>query len=116
MFSALPIPNERAAAAVADPRLPVVSFTGSGPVGAQIRAAVPHKHVTLKLGGNAAALICRAPTLARRWRRHRRRAELPGRSDAVRRGEGQRSGREGVASAMEDYTEPRLMVLTRVAL
>jgi glyceraldehyde-3-phosphate dehydrogenase (NADP+) len=58
MFSVLPIPNDRAAALVADPRLPVVSFTGSGPVGAQIRAAVPHKHVTLELGGNAAALIC----------------------------------------------------------
>ncbi|MEV6598467.1 aldehyde dehydrogenase family protein [Actinoplanes sp. NPDC051346] len=58
MFSVLPIPNERVAELVADPRLPVVSFTGSGPVGAQIRAAVPHKHVTLELGGNAAALIC----------------------------------------------------------
>ncbi|MGX6603149.1 aldehyde dehydrogenase family protein [Micromonosporaceae bacterium Da 78-11] len=58
MFSVLPVPNERAADLVADPRLPVVSFTGSGPVGAQIRAAVPHKHVTLELGGNAAALIC----------------------------------------------------------
>ena len=59
MFSVLPLPNERAAGLVADPRLPVVSFTGSGPVGATIRAAVPHKHVTLELGGNAAALICR---------------------------------------------------------
>ncbi|MEV6848535.1 aldehyde dehydrogenase family protein [Actinoplanes sp. NPDC051411] len=59
MFSVLPIPNERAGDLVADPRLPVVSFTGSGPVGARIRAAVPHKHVTLELGGNAAVLICR---------------------------------------------------------
>src|SRR5262249_3132830 len=59
MFSVLPIPNERAPELVADPRLPVVSFTGSGPVGAQIRAAVPHKHVTPELGGNAAALVCR---------------------------------------------------------
>jgi len=58
MFSVLPIPNERAAALVADPRLPVVSFTGSGPVGAQIRSAVPAKHVTLELGGNAAAVVC----------------------------------------------------------
>jgi glyceraldehyde-3-phosphate dehydrogenase (NADP+) len=58
MFSVLPIPNERAAALVADPRLPVVSFTGSGPVGAQIRVAVPDKHVTLELGGNAAAVLC----------------------------------------------------------
>lgn len=58
MFSVLPIPNERASALVADPRLPVVSFTGSGPIGAQIRAAVPDKHVTLELGGNAAAVVC----------------------------------------------------------
>ncbi|WDZ86971.1 aldehyde dehydrogenase family protein [Micromonospora cathayae] len=58
MFSVLPIPNERAADLVADPRLPVVSFTGSGPVGAAIRRAVPDKHVTLELGGNAAAVVC----------------------------------------------------------
>ena len=58
MFSVLPLPNDRASALVADPRLPVVSFTGSSPVGAQIKAAVPEKHVTLELGGNAAVLIC----------------------------------------------------------
>jgi glyceraldehyde-3-phosphate dehydrogenase (NADP+) len=58
MFSVLPLPNDRATALVADPRLPVVSFTGSGPVGAAIRRAVPDKHVTLELGGNAAAVIC----------------------------------------------------------
>ncbi|WP_203910852.1 aldehyde dehydrogenase family protein [Rhizocola hellebori] len=58
MFSILPLPNDRAPALVADPRLPVVSFTGSGPVGAAIREAVPHKHVTLELGGNAAAVVC----------------------------------------------------------
>ncbi|GAB3863145.1 aldehyde dehydrogenase family protein [Dactylosporangium cerinum] len=58
MWSILPIPNDRAPALVADPRLPVVSFTGSGPVGWQIREAVPRKHVTLELGGNAAVLVC----------------------------------------------------------
>ncbi len=57
-FSVLPVPNDRAAGLVADPRLPVVSFTGSGPVGAQIRRSVPDKHVTLELGGNAAVLVC----------------------------------------------------------
>jgi aldehyde dehydrogenase (NAD+) len=56
-WSVLPVPNERMAALTADPRLPVVSFTGSGPVGAMIQAAVPHKHVTLELGGNAAAVV-----------------------------------------------------------
>jgi len=57
-FSVLPVPNDRAPALVADPRLPVVSFTGSGPVGWQIRDAVPRKHVTLELGGNAAVVVC----------------------------------------------------------
>ena len=58
LFSVLPVPNDRAAALVADPRLPIVSFTGSGPVGAQIRRSAPDKHVTLELGGNAAVLLC----------------------------------------------------------
>jgi glyceraldehyde-3-phosphate dehydrogenase (NADP+) len=58
MFSILPLPNDRAASLVEDPRLPIVSFTGSGPVGWKIRDSVPRKHVTLELGGNAAALVC----------------------------------------------------------
>ncbi|WP_214413131.1 aldehyde dehydrogenase family protein [Sphaerisporangium fuscum] len=57
MFSVLPVPNDRAAALVEDPRLPVVSFTGSGPVGYAIKDQVPRKHVTLELGGNAAAVV-----------------------------------------------------------
>ncbi|MBA9004116.1 MULTISPECIES: aldehyde dehydrogenase family protein [Thermomonospora] len=58
MFSVLPVPNERASALVEDPRLPVVSFTGSGPVGWMIKDLVPRKHVTLELGGNAAVVVC----------------------------------------------------------
>ncbi len=57
MFSVLPVPNDRAAGLVEDPRLPVVSFTGSAPVGYAILEAVPRKHVTLELGGNAAAVV-----------------------------------------------------------
>ncbi|GAB2496752.1 aldehyde dehydrogenase family protein [Streptosporangium sandarakinum] len=57
MFSVLPVPNDRASALVEDPRLPVVSFTGSGPVGYAIMDQVPRKHVTLELGGNAAAVV-----------------------------------------------------------
>jgi acyl-CoA reductase-like NAD-dependent aldehyde dehydrogenase len=57
MFSVLPVPNDRAGALVEDPRLPVVSFTGSGPVGYAIKDQVPRKHVTLELGGNAAAVV-----------------------------------------------------------
>jgi acyl-CoA reductase-like NAD-dependent aldehyde dehydrogenase len=57
-WSVLTVPDHRAGALVADPRLPVVSFTGSGPVGWRIKQEVPRKHVTLELGGNAAALVC----------------------------------------------------------
>ncbi|WP_158885537.1 aldehyde dehydrogenase family protein [Amycolatopsis anabasis] len=57
-WSILPVPNEAAAGLVADPRLPVVSFTGSVPVGWGIRDSVPRKHVALELGGNAAVLVC----------------------------------------------------------
>jgi len=58
MFSVFCVPNERASALVADERLPVVSFTGSVPVGWSIADAVPRKRVTLELGGNAAVLVC----------------------------------------------------------
>ncbi|MQY04079.1 aldehyde dehydrogenase family protein [Actinomadura macrotermitis] len=57
MVSVLPVPNDRAPALVDDPRLPVVSFTGSVPVGWAIRERAPRKHVTLELGGNAAAVV-----------------------------------------------------------
>ncbi|WP_093089901.1 aldehyde dehydrogenase family protein [Pseudonocardia oroxyli] len=57
-FSVLTVEDAVAPDLVADPRLPVVSFTGSGPVGWAIRDAVPRKHVTLELGGNAGVLIC----------------------------------------------------------
>ncbi|MDI5976510.1 aldehyde dehydrogenase family protein [Amycolatopsis magusensis] len=57
-WSILPASNEVAARLVADPRLPVVSFTGSVPVGWGIRESAPRKHVALELGGNAAAIVC----------------------------------------------------------
>jgi acyl-CoA reductase-like NAD-dependent aldehyde dehydrogenase len=56
-WSVLPVPNDRMAALVQDPRLPVISFTGSDRVGYQIMDSVPRKHVTLELGGNAAAVV-----------------------------------------------------------
>jgi acyl-CoA reductase-like NAD-dependent aldehyde dehydrogenase len=56
-FSVLHLSNEDTAALVGDPRLPVISFTGSGPVGWGIKERVPRKHVTLELGGNAAAIV-----------------------------------------------------------
>ncbi len=56
-WSVLPVPNERMEPLVADERLPVVSFTGSDTVGFAIQRQVPGKHVTLELGGNAAAVV-----------------------------------------------------------
>jgi acyl-CoA reductase-like NAD-dependent aldehyde dehydrogenase len=58
MVSVLPVANDKMSALVADPRLPVISFTGSGPVGWAIKDQVPRKHVTLELGGNAAVVVC----------------------------------------------------------
>ncbi|WP_206797240.1 aldehyde dehydrogenase family protein [Amycolatopsis sp. MtRt-6] len=57
-WSILPVDNETSSRLVADPRLPVVSFTGSVPVGWTIRDRVPRKHVALELGGNGAVLVC----------------------------------------------------------
>ncbi|HUR14348.1 MAG TPA: aldehyde dehydrogenase family protein [Mycobacteriales bacterium] len=54
----LPVGNNTTQDLVRDPRLPVVSFTGSVPVGWAIRDAVPRKHVVLELGGNAAVVVC----------------------------------------------------------
>ncbi|UCM90761.1 aldehyde dehydrogenase family protein [Streptomyces marincola] len=56
-FSVLPVPNDEMPALVKDPRLPVISFTGSVPVGWSIRDSVPRKRVTLELGGNGAAVV-----------------------------------------------------------
>ncbi|HEY1967420.1 MAG TPA: aldehyde dehydrogenase family protein [Pseudonocardia sp.] len=56
-WSVLPVPNSAAPALVADPRLPVVSFTGSVPVGWGIKESVPRKQVVLELGGNGAVLV-----------------------------------------------------------
>ncbi|MBB4933489.1 aldehyde dehydrogenase (NAD+) [Lipingzhangella halophila] len=68
MFSVLPMPNERAAPLLTDPRLPVVSFTG-GQFGWEIQRLAPHKHVTLELGGNAAAVVLADADLERAARR-----------------------------------------------
>ena len=57
MWSVLPVANDAMPELVADPRLPIISFTGSAPVGYAIQASVPRKHVVLELGGNAAAVV-----------------------------------------------------------
>jgi aldehyde dehydrogenase (NAD+) len=59
MVSVLPVANEHMGPLVTDPRLPVISFTGSGPVGWSIQRDAPSKHITLELGGNAAVVVDR---------------------------------------------------------
>ncbi|MFF5448330.1 aldehyde dehydrogenase family protein [Streptomyces sp. NPDC012888] len=56
-WSVLPVANDKMPALVQDERLPVISFTGSDKVGYAIQQSVPHKHCTLELGGNAAAVV-----------------------------------------------------------
>ena len=56
-YAVLPIAGADAEALVLDPRLPVVSFTGSGAVGWRLKALVPKKRVALELGGNAAVVV-----------------------------------------------------------
>ena len=58
MVGVINVPDDKASDLVADPRLPVISFTGSGPVGFKIQESVPGKHVVLELGGNAAVVVC----------------------------------------------------------
>jgi acyl-CoA reductase-like NAD-dependent aldehyde dehydrogenase len=56
-WSVLPVPNDRMPALVQDERLPIISFTGSAPVGWSILDSAPRKRVTLELGGNGAAIV-----------------------------------------------------------
>lgn len=56
-WSVLTVPNDEMPGLVQDERLPIISFTGSAPVGWSILDSVPRKRVTLELGGNGAALV-----------------------------------------------------------
>ena len=55
--SVLACGNDDAAPLLDDPRVRMVSFTGSARVGWNVRQRASMKHVALELGGNAAALI-----------------------------------------------------------
>lgn len=57
LFQVLPCSIPIAEKMAIDPRLPVLSFTGSVRVGYHLRSLVPHKRVVLELGGNAAAIV-----------------------------------------------------------
>ena len=56
-FSVLPCTRENATPFVEDPRIKMVTFTGSPPVGWDIKRRAGKKRVTLELGGNAAVII-----------------------------------------------------------
>ncbi len=58
-FSILPCGRDGAEAFTTDPRLKLLSFTGSPAVGWDLKARAGKKKVTLELGGNAAVIVDR---------------------------------------------------------
>jgi len=56
-LNVLPLSNEDAAPLISDDRLAMLTFTGSAPVGWQLKSKAGKKRVTLELGGNAGAII-----------------------------------------------------------
>jgi acyl-CoA reductase-like NAD-dependent aldehyde dehydrogenase len=56
-LSVVPCPVSLAERLVEDPRIAVLSFTGSAEVGWQLKALAGRKKVTLELGGNAAVVL-----------------------------------------------------------
>jgi len=63
-ISVLPCTNEVTAQLVADPRIAMLSFTGSASVGWMLRRQAATPRVTLELGGNAAVIVCEDADLA----------------------------------------------------
>ncbi|MFZ1411584.1 MAG: aldehyde dehydrogenase family protein [Micropruina sp.] len=57
MVSVLTIRHDAMAPLITDPRLPVISLTGSEAVGDHLQRTAPNKHVILELGGDAAVMI-----------------------------------------------------------
>jgi acyl-CoA reductase-like NAD-dependent aldehyde dehydrogenase len=56
-LNVLPLSNEDASLLVTDDRLKLISFTGSAPVGWDIKRRAGKKKVVLELGGNAAVIV-----------------------------------------------------------
>ncbi len=56
-LSVLPLSNEDAGLLVSDPRLKLLSFTGSAAVGWELKKRAGKKRVTLELGGNAGVIV-----------------------------------------------------------
>lgn len=58
LFTVLPCGVEAAQPLITDPRMAMLSFTGSGPVGWHLKSIAGKKRVALELGGNAACIVC----------------------------------------------------------
>src|SRR5579872_978059 len=56
-LNVLPLSNEDASLLVTDDRIKLISFTGSAPVGWDIKRRAGKKKVVLELGGNAAVIV-----------------------------------------------------------
>jgi acyl-CoA reductase-like NAD-dependent aldehyde dehydrogenase len=56
-FQVLPLSNEDASLLVTDDRIKLISFTGSAPVGWDIKRRAGKKKVVLELGGNAGVIV-----------------------------------------------------------
>ena len=56
-YAVLPVSGRDGETLVTDPRLPIVSFTGSAAVGWRLKELVPKKRVGLELGGNAGFVV-----------------------------------------------------------
>jgi glyceraldehyde-3-phosphate dehydrogenase (NADP+) len=56
-LSVLPLSNEDAVPLIEDPRIKMLTFTGSGAVGWALKIRAGKKRVTLELGGNAAVVV-----------------------------------------------------------
>jgi acyl-CoA reductase-like NAD-dependent aldehyde dehydrogenase len=56
-FNVLPLSNDDAGLLVTDDRIKLISFTGSVPVGWDIKRRAGKKKVVLELGGNAAVIV-----------------------------------------------------------
>ena len=57
VLSVLPMASSDAERLVSDPRVKVVSFTGSPPIGWELKKKAADKQVILELGGNAAVIV-----------------------------------------------------------
>ncbi|PYV80938.1 MAG: aldehyde dehydrogenase, partial [Acidobacteria bacterium] len=56
-FNVLPLSNEDAGLLVTDDRIKLISFTGSAPVGWDLKRRAGKKKVVLELGGNAGVIV-----------------------------------------------------------